>query len=101
MGGDGGTSYGGMSMRNRKAMLAAIEYEASKPHDNEDFDLQFGQEDLFFLSRLKEMHKNTGAIFKIATRAETIAFGAGESQVIFFSRIFLVLVVIMLYFFRY
>ena len=69
-----------MSIRNRFAMLDAIQYEILKPHTDEDFDLKYGQEDLFFLSRLREIHKNSGRMYKIATRAETIAFGAGEGQ---------------------
>lgn len=79
LGGDGGCSFGGMNIRNRRAMLDAIEYEWSKPHDDKDFDLEFGQEDKFFLTRLQDIQKQTSKKYKIATAEETRKFGAGGS----------------------
>jgi hypothetical protein len=83
-GGDGGCSFGGMNIRNRRAMLDAITFEWNKPrvHSEKDFDLNFGQEDIFFLSRLKEIEKRIpGRKYKIATAIETRIFGAGGDWV--------------------
>ena len=78
-GGDGGTSYGGMSFRNRKAMLDAINYELSKPHLDRDFDLKYGQEDVFFITRLRELERLKGKKYNVATKEQTYSWGAGES----------------------
>ena len=81
-GGDGGCSFGGMNIRNRRAMLDAIEYEWEKPHKDKDFDLNLGQEDMFFLTRLREIERAVpGKKYKIASPAETKVFGAGGDYV--------------------
>lgn len=84
LGGDGGCSFGGMNIRNRNAMLDAINFEWGKSSARDkDFDLNFGQEDVFFLTRLKEIEKAypDGRRYKIATPAETRLFGAGGDWV--------------------
>jgi len=72
--GEGGGN--GVSLRSRHAMLAAIDYEHAKIQQNPDFDLKFGDEDIFFIKRLKEMQSKGLKSYKIATKNETFMFGA-------------------------
>lgn len=91
-GGDGGTGFSGASFRNKQAMLDAINYEISKDHDDPNYDLNLGQEDMFFLTRLKELeslyasqnhrdniHKYKGK-YNIASRQDTLRFGGGSDS---------------------
>lgn len=75
---------GGMSFRSRKLMIAAIEYEERKAHNDSSAYKKWGQEDHFFVKALLEMEKRgalaeleaQGVPVRIANREETRAYGA-------------------------
>lgn len=72
---------GGISLRNRKLMLKAIEYELSKFQDEKKRKTAYknwGQEDHFFVSRLLEMNKKKllDPPAKLAPREVTLRFSA-------------------------
>lgn len=75
---------GGISLRNRNIMVKVLEYELSKITDEKEKETAYkswGQEDSFFVSRMLEM-KSKGLIEpKIASREETLRFGAIGSAV--------------------
>ena len=75
---------GGISLRNRNIMVKVIEFELAKIKDDKEKGLAYkgwGQDDSFFVSRMLEM-KSKGLIDpKIATREETLRFGAIGSAV--------------------
>lgn len=76
---------GGMSFRNRKLMLAAIDYEQSKTPNDPLVYKKWGQEDHFFVKTILEMEKQgalpvwEGARLKIAAKEETEDYGATGS----------------------
>ena len=75
---------GAISLRNRKLMLSAINYELNKIKDLSKRSVAYkswGQEDQFFISRLLEMEKK-GLIqnLKLAPKEETEKFSAMGNQ---------------------
>ena len=70
---------GGMSFRNRKLMIAAINYEQRKTNDSNVYK-SWGQEDHFFVKTLIEMEQNGAfpkeANMRIANQEETRNYGA-------------------------
>lgn len=71
---------GGLSIRKRKLMLQAINYELDKAKDDEARLTSYktwGQEDVFFISRILEMQKK-GLVsnLRIATKNESMRFQA-------------------------
>ena len=75
---------GGISLRNRSIMIKVLEYELAKTSDDKERDLAYkkwGQEDVFFVSRMLEMQSKGLIDPKIATREETLRFGAIGSAV--------------------
>jgi hypothetical protein len=74
---------GGISIRSRKAMLAAIEY-ALRDVDEAEKETAFkawGQEDQFYVRTLLEMNEKAGAHWKVAARNDTLRFSAIGSAV--------------------
>lgn len=73
---------GGISVRTRQAMLDVIDYELSKSGNEEDRAVAYknwGQEDVFFVTRLLELNKKkrgSHAPYRIATLNETMSFAA-------------------------
>ena len=68
---------GGISIRNRNAMLAAIDYAVSKVEakDRETVFKTWGQEDQFYVRTLIEMNQqNSANKWKIAERNDTLRF---------------------------
>jgi hypothetical protein len=79
-GGVGGD--GAISLRNRKMMVAAMNYALEKVSDPEKKAVAYkswGQEDQFFVSRLLEMNKKGLINAKLAPREETLKFSAINS----------------------
>lgn len=74
---------GGVGLRNRRAMLAVLDYELKKssPEEQETSYKKWGQEDHFFVSRMLEMNKLGLADFKVASREATLRFSAIENEV--------------------
>lgn len=70
---------GSISIRSRKVMLSAINFELAKitdPNKKEDAYKSWGQEDQFFVSRLLEMKKEGISHIKIASKEDTYKFAA-------------------------
>jgi hypothetical protein len=67
-----------ISLRNRTLMLAALNFELMKyePSKRKDAYKTFGQEDQFFVSRLLELQKIGMPNIRLATREDTLRFGA-------------------------
>eukprot|EP01041_Mallomonas_annulata_P006899 gene6899-14007_t len=76
MGGDGG-----ISLRNRPLMLEIIRSELANTPETERDNIYktWGQEDMFFVSRLKKM-MSSGRLIKLAPRSVTKIFGASENM---------------------
>lgn len=76
-GGLGGA--GGISLRNRTAILEAIDYELSKATSLEQRETAYKKwekEDIFFVSRLQEMNQRGLARYSLATPIDTHRFAA-------------------------
>lgn len=85
---------GGISLRSRRMMLAAIDYELSKvkdPEKKKTAHLNWGQEDQFYVSRLLEMRDKSIVMaeypdvrfseIRLATREETRMFASTNNYV--------------------
>jgi hypothetical protein len=69
---------GGISLRNRDAMLTVIDHELSKvePSKRSTAYKSWGQEDLFFVTRMFKMNLDGISNFKVASRNATLTFSA-------------------------
>ncbi|KAJ1425696.1 hypothetical protein B484DRAFT_397830 [Ochromonadaceae sp. CCMP2298] len=71
---------GGISVRSRGAMLAALEYKMDQVDAAERAGAfrKWGQEDIFYVSTLTEMQEKGVIDVKIATREDTLRFAAAD-----------------------
>jgi hypothetical protein len=72
---------GGISLRNRKTIVSVIDYELSKTDilSRDTAYKSWGQEDIFFVSRMMEMNQLLNKSYRLATRNDTLQFAAIES----------------------
>jgi hypothetical protein len=77
------SGLGAISIRNRKLMLSALNYELNKIKDPAKRKVAYknwGQEDQFFISRILEMQERGLVAPKLAPKEETLKFSGIDDK---------------------